>query len=102
MFYVLGCDCAVILTAENAFCDTSSSFQSSRGAGLGPLVCVGPVAVGPGPVENSEAVAGSGTVAVCPLASVLRGRLVLDVDAGGLYVTAVSYTHLTLPTTPYV
>lgn len=55
--------------------------------GLGPLVCVGPVAVGPGPVENSEALAGSATVSVRPLTSLLRGRLVLDAEASGVYVT---------------
>lgn len=69
-------------------------------------MCVGPVAVGPGPVENSEGVADNATVTVCPLASVLRGRLVLDADAGGVYVTvrqADNYSWFGYPedTTPH-
>lgn len=55
--------------------------------GLGPLVKIGGVAVGAGPVERSEAALGSATVSVRPLRSLLQRRAVLDVNVEGLHTT---------------
>ena len=37
-----------------------------------------------------------------PEPALIRINQLIDRDPGGAWVTAVSYTHLTLPTTPYV
>lgn len=55
--------------------------------GFGPLVKVGAVSVGPGPVERSEGTLGSATVSVRPLRSVLQRRVVLDADISSLFAS---------------
>lgn len=55
-------------------------------AGIGPLASVGPVALGPGPVERSSTSARHVTVGLDPLQSALQRRLVLDVRVHGAQV----------------
>lgn len=60
-------------------------------AGAVPLVrLVGPVTLGPGPVERSSAVAPHGVaVYVDPLASLMQKQLVLELAVQGATLTAV-------------
>jgi hypothetical protein len=54
--------------------------------GLTPLGSLGPVRVGPGPVEGSSAEVERLTVALDPVQSALQGRVVLTVKALGAQV----------------
>lgn len=54
--------------------------------GLHPLVSMGPIAVGAGPVERSSAVLERVSLRVDPLQSLLRGRIVLALKASGAEV----------------
>jgi hypothetical protein len=54
--------------------------------GLHPLGSVGPISVGAGPVEGSEATLERVSLGFSPLQSIFRGRLVLTVKIGGAEV----------------
>ena len=55
-------------------------------AGVGPLASVGPVALGPSPVEGSSLSARHVTLGLDPLHSALQRRLVFDVRVDGAQV----------------